>query len=130
MKRLITFAVSVFLATGVTVAAQASTDMSQGEKVFRKCKSCHSLEEGKKKIGPSLYGLFGRTAGTTEGYKFSAAMIASGIIWDDTSLTEYLASPRTVIKGTKMAFAGLKKPEDIEAVLSYLHEELSEESSE
>jgi cytochrome c len=124
MNRLIALAASALFAT--SVATQASADTSSGAKVFNKCKSCHSLEEGKKRMGPSLFGLFGRTAGTAEGYKFSTAMAASGIVWDDASLTEYLTSPRTVVKGTKMAFAGLKKPEDVEALLSYLHEELSE----
>jgi cytochrome c len=127
MKKLITLAASALFVTSVAVAAQASTDMSSGEKVFRKCKSCHSLEEGKKRIGPSLYGVFGRTAGTAEGYKYSSAMTAYGVVWDDASLKTFLESPRTVVKGTKMGFAGLKNPADIDALLSYLHEELSEE---
>jgi cytochrome c2 len=126
MKQLTTFAVSAVMAMSFSTAIQASADQSPGAKVFNKCKICHSLEEGKRKIGPSLYGLFGRTAGTAEGYKFSSAMAASGIVWGDESLTAFLKSPRTVVKGTKMAFPGLKKSGDIEALLTYLHEETAE----
>ena len=93
--------------------------------VFKKCKACHTVEPGKKKIGPSLHGIIGKTAGTVEGFKYSKAMIAygtAGTVWDDHTLSAYLEAPRKVVKGTKMAFPGLKKPEDRADVIAYLQQ--------
>ena len=101
------------LAAGFMVLASqgalAEGDAAKGEKVFKKCKTCHSLEAGKKKVGPSLAGVFERTAGTLEGFKFSQAMKDSGIVWNEETLDKYLTKPRKFLKGTKMAFPGLKK---------------------
>jgi len=111
----------------------ADGDIDAGEKVFRKCKACHAVGEGAKhKVGPELNELFGRTAGGAEGYKYSKAMIAAGeegLVWDADSLTEYLTKPKAMIKGTKMAFAGLKKDKDIINVLVYLKSFSAEESA-
>jgi len=112
------FAVLVMAMMSVTGVSAA--DVAKGEKVFRKCKACHSLEAGKRMIGPSLNGIFGRTAGTEDGYKYSKGMAALGVAWDDATLAEYLKAPRTYVKGTKMAFAGLRKPDDISNLLAYL----------
>lgn len=104
-------------------AALAEGDATKGEKIFKKCKACHSTEEGKKKIGPSLFGIIGRTAGTVEGFKYSKAMVAygeSGVSWSSESLDEFLSGPKKVVKGTKMVFPGLKKPEDRANVIAYL----------
>lgn len=99
-------------------------DAANGEKVFRKCSACHAVGDGaKNKVGPHLNDVFGRTAGGLEGFKYSKAMISAGeggLAWDDATMAEYLASPRTMIKGTKMAFAGLKKEAEIADVLAYL----------
>jgi cytochrome c len=103
-------------------AALAAGDPAQGEKVFGKCKACHTLEAGKNKIGPSLAGLFGRTAGTVEDFKYSDAMKASGIVWDEAALDNYLADPKKAIPGNKMVFPGLKKEEDRQNVIAYLAE--------
>ena len=95
-------------------------DVAAGEKVFKKCKACHVVEE-KHKTGPHLVNLFGRTAGTAEGYKkYSKAMKASGIVWNDETLDGYLAAPKKYIKGTKMAFVGLKKEDDRANIIAYL----------
>ena len=98
-------------------------DAAAGEKVFTKCKVCHVADQDQNKIGPSLNGVIGRTAGTHPGYTYSQAMIAagkSGVVWDEATLTTYLRDPKAMVKGTKMAFPGLKKDEDIANVIAYL----------
>ena len=103
--------------TGPVLAA----DIKAGQKVFEKCKACHYADREKHKTGPHLVNLIGRTAGSLEDYKkYSKAMKASGIVWDKETLTEYLRAPKKYIKGTKMAFVGLKKDADIENVIAYL----------
>ncbi|MDT8344736.1 MAG: cytochrome c family protein [Thermohalobaculum sp.] len=106
-------------------AAQAG-DADAGKKVFNKCKACHKLEEGKNGVGPSLHGLVGRPIGVVAGFKYSDAMTAYGAggkVWDEAALTAYLADPKGVVPGTKMAFAGLKKPEEIANVIAYIAHE-------
>lgn len=103
-------------------AAQAAGDAAKGEKVYKKCNACHSLEAGKKKVGPSLAGLFGRTAGTVEGFKYSTGMKDSGIVWDEATLDGFLEKPKAVVPKTRMAFAGLKKEQDRMDVIAYLKE--------
>ena len=98
-------------------------DVTAGEKVFAKCKACHVVDSDKNKIGPSLQGLFGRVAGTYDGFKYSAPMVdagKAGTTWDDASLAPYLKDPKGTIKGTKMAFVGLKKDDEIADVIAYL----------
>jgi cytochrome c len=114
------------LAAGVFALAShqalAEADLAKGEKIFKKCKTCHSLEEGKKKQGPHLAGLFGRTAGSVEGYKYSKAMKESGIVWDEETLDAYLTKPKDLVPKTKMAFPGLKKEQDRIDIIAYLKE--------
>ena len=105
----------------VSAGAVLAADIKAGEKVFKKCKACHYADREKHKTGPHLVNLIGRTAGSLEDYKkYSKAMKASGIVWDEETLTEYLRAPKKYIKGTKMAFVGLKKDADIENVIAYL----------
>lgn len=111
----------VALASG-SVAAQEG-DPAAGAKVFNKCKACHVLDEEKNRVGPYLHGVFGRTAGSVEGFKYSSAMKESGIVWSDETITEYVSDPKGFVPGNRMAFPGLKKPEDIANLLAYLHEE-------
>ncbi|MBV1867721.1 MAG: c-type cytochrome [Marinosulfonomonas sp.] len=98
--------------------------VAAGAKVFKKCKACHQIGEGaKNRSGPQLNGILGRTAGTIDGFRYSKAMTgagADGLIWNDETLGAFLTKPRAYLKGTKMSFAGLKKPADIEAILVYL----------
>lgn len=100
----------------------AEGDAAAGEKVYRKCKACHSLEEGKNKVGPSLYGVVGREAGTVEGYKYSTAMKDSGLTWDEANLDKYLEKPKELVPKTKMAFPGLKKEADRQNVIAYIEQ--------
>ena len=97
----------------------------RGEKVFNKCKSCHAMgASAKHKIGPHLNGIFGKVAGQQTGFKkYSKSILSAGengLIWDNKNLTEFLISPKKKVRGTKMIFSGLKKPEDIEAVIYYI----------
>ena len=111
--------VSVGLIAG---PALAGGDVEKGKKVFNKCKSCHVADQEKNKIGPYLVGIFGRSAGTLEGFKYSDAMKGSGIVWSPETLTEYLRKPKDFIPGNKMTFVGLKKEEQITDLLAYLQE--------
>ena len=109
----------LLLATG---GAANAADVAKGEKLFNRCKVCHTLEAGKKKIGPSLHGVFGREAGTAEGFKYSKAMQESDIVWDEETIDGYLADPRGYMPGNKMAFPGLRKDEDRADLIAYLME--------
>ena len=93
----------------LTVSIAYAADPVKGKKVFKKCVVCHSLQEGKNKIGPSLYNLLGRKAGSVDGYKYSKAMKNSGVVWNEESLDKFLTKPRKFIPKTKMSFRGIKK---------------------
>ena len=114
--------VALFIAA-TAQPAWAEGDAAAGMKVFKKCKTCHSLEAGKKKLGPTLAGVMGRQAGTLEGYKYSKAMSASEVVWDDASLDAFMAKPKEFMPGTKMALAGIKKEADRENLIAYLKQE-------
>jgi cytochrome c len=102
-------------------------DAAAGKRVFNKCKVCHLLEkDGIHRIGPNLFGVLGRTSGTVKGYEFSKAMRNAAINWNRKTLTLYLTKPRNFILGTKMAFAGLQNPEDIQDVIAYIREHMEQ----
>ncbi|MCP3056031.1 c-type cytochrome [Aurantimonas marianensis] len=110
------------VATGAT--AQTVGDADAGKKVYNKCRACHAVGEGaKNKVGPELNGIIGEKPGSIEDYKYSAGFeewAADKTAWNEALMTEWLADPRAVVKGTKMAFPGLKKPEDLTNVIAYL----------
>ena len=121
MTRIAIAVAALILSAG---SALAQGDVAAGENVFKKCTVCHAVGDGaKNKVGPILNGVFGRVAGTLEGFKFSDAMVkagADGLLWTPAIMAEYLVKPRDYVKGTKMTFNGLPKPEDIANVIAYL----------
>jgi cytochrome c len=117
MRRLVWSAAVLAVLPG----AAAAQDAERGKVAFNKCRACHQVGEGAKNlVGPVLNGLFGRKAGTIEGFNYSDANKKSGIVWDEETFREYIKDPRAKIPGTKMVFAGLKDPKEIEDLLAYL----------
>ena len=109
-----------FLSSLGTAAAQ-SGDAAKGERVFAQCKACHTVEKGGRNgIGPNLFGIFGSKAGVVEGFNFSDALKASGIVWDDRTMAEFLKDPKGRIPGNKMVFAGIRRADQLDDLLAYL----------
>lgn len=100
--------------------ADFTGDAAKGEKDFAICKTCHAVEEGVNKIGPSLHGVVGRSAGTVAGFSYTPANKNSGITWSKEKLFQYLENPQRVVPGTKMAFAGFSDPQKRADVIAYL----------
>ena len=104
-------------------ALMAMADLAHGEKVFKKCAACHSIVKGgKNNIGPALYNVVNRQVGVVSDYKYSKALTEYGTNWTFEELNGYLIRPAKWIKGTKMAFAGLKKEKDRASVILYLNQ--------
>lgn len=123
MKTLMVIATAVFTLTAGS--ALAAGDATKGATVFKKCMACHAVGEGaKNKVGPALNGVVGSVIGMhPEDYQFSKALKdlgAAGKVWDEANLTAWLKSPKAFAPGTKMAFAGLKKDDEIADVIAYL----------
>ena len=107
-------------------ALMAMGDIATGEKVFKKCAACHSIVKGgKNNIGPALYNVVGRKVGIISDYKYSKALTEYGKEWTFEELNGYLIKPAKWIKGTKMAFAGLRKEKDRASVIKYLKDRKS-----
>lgn len=120
--QVIALGVAVALALVIGSGSAMAGDAEKGEKVFKKCKACHTIDKGdKNKVGPNLHGVAGQAAGQVAGYKYSSAMAESGLTWDDATLDKYLAKPKDVVPKTKMAFAGLKKADDRADVIAYMN---------
>ena len=113
-------------AAPATEVAAITGDVKKGKKVFNKCKACHKLKEGKNGTGPSLYAVFGRTAGTIDGFKYSPAMAESGIVWTAETLAAFVKNPKTYVPKNKMSFRGLRKDADIENLIAYLADKTAE----
>ena len=117
---------SVSSDSGNIMALFASASAAEGAKVFKKCAACHSIAEGGgNKIGPSLWGVLGRPAGTIPDYKYSKAMAAHGKNWSFEEMNSFLIKPKDWIKGTKMSFAGLINAKERAAVILYMNENTS-----
>ena len=103
-------------------ALLAMGTVDHGKKVFKKCSACHSIKKGgRNNIGPALYNVLGRNMGALEDYKYSKALIAFGKDWTFDEMNSFLIKPTSYIKGTKMAFAGLKKEKDRASVILYMN---------
>ena len=103
-------------------ALLALGSVEHGQKVFKKCSACHSIKKGgRNNIGPALYSVLGRNMGALEDYKYSKALIAFGKDWTFDEMNNFLIKPTSYIKGTKMAFAGLKKEKDRASVMLYMN---------
>ncbi|ETW12246.1 cytochrome c2 [Roseivivax marinus] len=110
--------------SGASMEMEITGDAEAGEQVFRKCQACHMVgEDAQNRVGPTLNGVVGRTAGTLEGFNYSDAMVAKGeegLVWNPETLAAYLENPRGYVEGTKMSFAGLRKEEERANVIAYL----------
>ena len=121
MKKLGFLAFSAALILGAPAYADGNPDA--GKSVFIKCQACHEAEQGVNKIGPTLKGIVGRKTASIADYKYSDAMAAKGAagqVWDEATLAAYLPDPKAYVPGTKMAFAGLKNPQEVADVIAYL----------
>ena len=105
------------------MALFASTSSAEGAKIFKKCAACHSISQsGGNKIGPALWGVLGRKAGSVSDYKYSKAIVAHGKPWSFEEMNGFLLKPKDWIKGTKMSFAGLKNVKERAAIILYINE--------
>lgn len=98
-------------------------DAEHGRSVFNKCRACHEAEREILKVGPHLVGVFGRKAGSLEGYSYSKAMReagTAGLVWDDANLTAYLAAPKAFLPGNSMSFVGIKDADDLADLIAWL----------
>ena len=98
----------------------AAADPAVGEAVFRSCRSCHALQQGKNGTGPSLYGVVGRPIDSIPDFNYSGALLQVGTEWTPENLNTFLTNPKAAAPGTKMTFAGLSKPEDRANLIAYL----------
>lgn len=116
-------AIVAFLTT-LSMPALADGDPVAGKKVFKRCQACHTID-GANRVGPTLADIVGRPVASAEGFKYSAALTKfadDGKIWDAELLSQFLSAPKATVKGTSMAFAGIKKPEDLSNLIAYLND--------
>ena len=124
---LVVFGIFFYLTPGTVVAdpeLEAATQAQEqlGKRAFFRCRACHGLSKDETyKIGPHLYGLFGRKAGSVADFNYSPALAASGLVWDRETLGKWLENPAALVPDNTMAYAGTKDNEELEALLVYLY---------
>ncbi len=112
--------VTLVLMAGVSAAHADDATVTAGKTAFGACRACHSAEKDKAGMGPSLYGVVGRKAGSVPGFSYSKAMTTSGITWDDAALDAFIAAPQARVPGTRMPYGGLKDAAKRQAIMAYL----------
>jgi cytochrome c len=122
MKMRLACLIAALSLSATSGAALAGGDAANGEKIFKKCKACHKVEEGKNGVGPSLFGVVDRPVASIADFKYSDAMTAfgAGKTWTAELLDTYLTKPKDLVPGTKMTFPGLKTEADRADVIAYL----------
>ena len=108
----------LLLLTPRSPALAADGDPTRGEQIYHRCQGCHSIDANR--VGPRHAGLFGRHAGSLDDYSYSDAMRASGVVWNETTLDQFLTAPRKFIPGTKMPFAGIPDAQERADLIAYL----------
>jgi len=99
-------------------------DLVNGQRQFSKCKVCHTIiKGGRHKVGPNLYGILGKPAATSEGFRYSSALKKAGIIWDKATLDQWIQSPRNTVPGTSMSFIGIRDEKSRRDLLAYVLKE-------
>lgn len=117
------FGTMAAVAAGLLLAAQGANaaDAKNGEIIFGRCAVCHTVQKGGPAgLGPNLFGVVGRKAGTAPGYAYSGALKSSGITWTEDKLKAWVSGPQKVVPGTKMAFGGISSKSQVEDVVAYL----------
>jgi cytochrome c len=120
MNSMARFSLTLGFLLAVASSPVLASDLAKGKKVFNKCRACHNIDKTRNKVGPHLVGIFGRTSGTVEGFKYSKPMKDAAVVWNQSTLDVFLTKPKNFIKGTKMRFVGLKKQADRENIIGYL----------
>jgi len=117
MKKVMLLMVAALMISG----AASAQDLAEGEKAYKKCKTCHDIgENAKNKVGPELNGLEGRHSGSVAGYRYTDANKNSGIVWNEAEFLTYIKDPRAKIPGTKMTFVGIKKESEAKDLWAYI----------
>ena len=117
------FIALALISVAISTQAFAGGDAAAGKIVYKKCTACHSADKEQNRVGPHQVGIIGRKAGSVEGFKYSAAMLAKGqegLIWDEAAITAYMKDPKGFVPGNKMAFSGLKDDQQIANLIAYL----------
>lgn len=125
MKKLL-MGVAAIAAVVMGAGAAQAADAAAGKDVFKVCMACHTAEQGKNKVGPSLFGVVGRPAGSIEGFKYSKPMqekAAGGLVWTPENLKAYITAPKEIVPGGTMAFAGLKDDAKRADLIAFLSEQ-------
>ncbi len=118
---LVVLFVTILVAVATTARAQ---DAASGQRIYNQCRACHVIAKGARAtLGPNLFGVIGRTAGTVEGFRFSTDMVekgAAGLVWTEEALRGYIANPKLIVPKGSMAFAGLRSEQQVSDLISYL----------